>query len=176
MPNENAVIDLLSAAGESLFVARRLLRNLVGDEYAMSSEALVHAARMRTLLDIHEVDDKGVSSPELVDKIARFLMLRDGKLIDDFSPVDEQIRAWVTRLADPTAMAAEREIQLNEIQTMQNGTPKLDDNGIARSFIGALLEQDQDISVAKAAAAVIETGYLDRSPRDEFVTATSGFE
>jgi len=71
-PSERSVIKLLSAADESLFVARRTLRDLVEDKRALQIEALLHAARMDAQRKLHGMDfDFGNDQQENVEKIMR---------------------------------------------------------------------------------------------------------
>jgi hypothetical protein len=158
------MIRLISGGDKSLFVARRLLRDLVTDEQAMRFEALVHYARMRALMDIHEVDDYDVSSGELTRKIARFLMLRQGKLVDDLVDCDERIVYWVRRLADGDAQSTERQLIVSQTYDLMS-EPLLKRDQMALAFIQHLLLQGTDDEVAECAAEVLRTGYLDQQPQ-----------
>jgi hypothetical protein len=162
-PGGRSMIRLLSAADESLFVARRTLRDLVTDKQSSRLEALVHGARMRALLEAHEVDDYDVSSEELVAKISRFLMLRAGKLVDDLASSDEQIRHWVQRLADADAQSAELEQTLSRTRALADETPLKKDRE-AMNLIEHFLLEGGDDEIASDATEVLQTGYLDQQP------------
>lgn len=163
-PSERSVIKLLSAADESLFVARRTLRELVQDKRALQLEALLHAARMDALQQLHGMDfDFGDDRQENVEKIVRVLMLRDGKLIDDLSPSDDRIREVVTRFTDPRAAANERLKHLAQLQDVAAGTTDDRDRAVAE-YLPGHMGIDADDYNARLAADIIGSGYLDEKP------------
>ena len=164
-PSGRCVIRLLSGADSSLFVARRTLRELVADHRARRMEALVHAARMRALMESHQLDDYDVDPNEVVEKIERFLMLRGGKLIDDLDSTDDQIRDWVTRLADRVAQATDREQMLHEMDDFGSETAVAEGDHEAMAFIRHLLLDGTDDETAEIALEVLETGYLEEEPQ-----------
>jgi hypothetical protein len=164
-PSGRSIIRLLSAAGSSLFVARRTLRELVADHRARRLEALVHAARMRALMESHWLDDYGVDSDELIEKIGRFLMFREGKLIDDLDCSDEQIRRWVRWLADRAAQDADREKMLREMNELGGREAAIEGDRLAIEFIRYLLLDSTDDETAEIALEVIESGYLEEQPQ-----------
>lgn len=169
--SDRSVIRLLSAQDESLFVARRTIQELASDEMSLRAEALVHGARMRALLDLHNPDvlnpftsgvsgGPQVSGEPLVEQIMRFLMLAEGKLIDDLSPADEAIRAWVVRFSDAAAMNAVRDQYLAGVRDLRRQAKDPRDREMA-TFNEFLLSADVDIEVARDAAEVLAAGYLD---------------
>jgi hypothetical protein len=163
-PSERSVINLLSAADESLFVARRTLRELVEDRRALQMEALLHAARMNALQKLHGMDFQfGNDQHENIEKIMRVLLLIDGKLIDDLSPADDRIREGVARLTDPAAAAAERIEHLARIQDVAAGTTDDRDRAVAE-YLAGYMTIDADVYNARLAADIIERGYLDEKP------------
>jgi hypothetical protein len=164
-PSGRPVIRLLSAADSSLFVARRTLRDLVADHRARRLEALVHGARMRALMESHQLDDYDVDPQEVTEKIERFLMLRDGKLIDDLNCTDAQIRNWVRRLADRVAQAADREQILQQIDDLAGGAAIGEEDHQAMVFIRHLLLNDGDNETAEIALEVLNTRYLEEEPQ-----------
>lgn len=169
------IVRLLSAQEQSLFVARCTLRKLAANTTYQRFEALIHAARMRTLLDQHDFESIGaLSEAEMVDRITRFLMLRDGKLIDDFGDMDAQIRNWVMALADSNARTAERECLLYEVEDLPDDVVTLSDDTAALNFIATLIASDADEQIASDALEVLNAGYLDNAPNlDEFLARTA---
>ena len=154
-----------SAADENLFVARRTLRELVGDDHALRHEALVHGARMQALMEMHEVDDAvDMPSKERMEQILRFLMLREGKLVDDLVDVDSRIRRWVHRLAEAEGMTHQRERAIAALEGLARDSRDPRDQ-MAALFIERLLLEGDDEDVARDAADVIAAGYLDQSPQ-----------
>lgn len=92
-----------------------------------------------------------------------FLMLIDGKLIDDLSPADDRIRETVARLTDPAAAAAERIEHLARIQDVAAGTTDDRDRALAE-FLAGYTSIDADDYNARLAVDIIERGYLDEKP------------
>lgn len=163
-PNDRSVIRLLSAAEDSLFVARRSIRALVRNEQDLRREAFLQVARMQALMEIHEMDFNFDMSPnERVEKISRMLMLIDGKLIDDLSGADDRIRAWVGRFADPQNRNAQREEYRRKIQEVASAAAH-DEDRQAAFFTEAILSQDDAESLASDASDVLAVGYLDNHP------------
>lgn len=164
-PTARSVIKLLSAADQSLFVARRTLRELVEDKRALQWEALLHAVRMHALMELHEMDFAyAADRQETVEKMMRVLMLIDGKLIDDLSPADERIRAWVVRFAAVRDRSAERMEHLARLQEVSVETPHQSDRAVA-GFLTGFMSLDADEYNARLAASIIEHGYLDETPK-----------
>lgn len=164
-PSGRPVVRLLSAADSSLFVARRTLRDLVADDRARRLEALVHAARMRALMESHRTDDYDLDPEEVVEKIQRFLMLREGKLIDDLNSTDEQIQNWVRRLADGVTQAADREQTLQQIDDLTSRAMIGNEDCQAMTLIRRLLLNDGANETAEIALEVLDTDYLKEEPR-----------
>ena len=164
-PSGRSVIRLLSASDSSLFVARRTLRDLVTDHQARRLEVLVHAARMRALMESHQLDNYDVDPKEVTAKIERFLMLREGKLIDELNSTDEQIRNWVRRLADGIAQAAGREQILQQMDDLSSGAFVGREDRKAMMFIRDLLLNEKDNETAEVALEVLNTHYLEEEPQ-----------
>jgi hypothetical protein len=163
-PSGRSVIRLLSAADDSLFVARRTLRELVKDKRALQMEALLHAVRMQALKELHGMDfNYGTDRQENVDKIMRVLMLIEGKLIDDLSSVDGRIREWVARFADPRSMAAERAEHLDRLRDIDAEATHDADRAVAE-FLAGFMSLDADEYNARLAASILEHAYLDEQP------------
>lgn len=163
-PSGRSVIRLLSAAEDSLFVARRTLRSLVSDGDAMRFEAVVHAARMRALMDEHEVTTASdIDSPALVEEITRFLMLRDGKLVDDLGDLDVNIRTWVEHLADMALVEEEQQRVLRELRELA-AAAALEEDQSALAFIARMVDVGTDPETAQAASRLLRNGYLDQAP------------
>lgn len=160
-----SMIRLLSAADESLFVARRALRDLVSDVDSMRREASVHGARMRTLMESHEADfDEGDDPQERVERISRFLMLRAGKLVDDLADSDAEIRRWLNSFTDVDAQRDEQFRYLQATRELERAAP-LERDQEALRFIASLLSDGTAEEVARDAADVLASGYLEQRPR-----------
>ncbi|MCP3811356.1 hypothetical protein NLX62_03285 [Mycobacteriaceae bacterium Msp059] len=163
-PNERSVIKLLSAADESLFVARRTLRELVEDKRALQLEALLHSARMDALQKIHGMDfDLGGDPRERVEKMTRVLMYMDGKLIDDLAPADDRIREGVQRLSDRLGMANERMTRLAQMAELAGDTTDGQERALA-DYLAGYMSIDGDEYNARVATDIIDSGYLDEKP------------
>lgn len=163
-PSDRSVIGLLSAADTNLFVARRSLRELVEDDEARRSEVTVHGARIAALEEIHEVEDLDKLGPEeQVAQISRFLMLRDGKLVDDLTGADDLIRQWLVRMSDPAAMAAHLQKPFADLAEMMKDAKDPRDR-IAAAYISMLMASGWDEQSARDASAVLTSGYLDGTP------------
>lgn len=99
-----SLIPILAAARDSLFVARRSLRDLVDDERALVWEATIHAARMRAVMEAHDI--RGLPSTGEQDvsrRIEQLLLMRAGHLVDDLSPSDGDVMEWLRRIEDGRA-------------------------------------------------------------------------
>ena len=119
---------------------------------------------MHALMELHEMDfNFDMNRPERVEKISRILMLIDGKLVDDLSPADDRIRAWVARLAEPHTMGAHLEEYLDAARDVASAATHDDDRNAAL-FAESILNQDYDQSTARDAADVLTAGYLDNEP------------
>jgi hypothetical protein len=163
-PNERSVIKLLSAADDSLFVARRTLRELVEDKRALQLEALLHSARMDALQKLHGMDfDLGGDPRERVEKMTRVLMYMDGKLIDDFAPADDRIREGVQRLSDRLGMANERMTRLAQMAELAGDTTDEQERALA-DYLAGYMSIDGDEYNARVATDIIDSGYLDEKP------------
>lgn len=163
-PSGRSVIGLLSAADENLFVARRTLRELVIDDAALRHETTVHGARMAAIEEMHEVEDFDSLEPEeKVAQISRYLMLRNGKLVDDLAGADHLIRQWLVRMSDPEVMAARLEKPMADLAEMIQDARDPRDQ-MAAAYISMLMASGWDEQSARDAAAVLASGYLDGSP------------
>jgi hypothetical protein len=121
---------------------------------------------MQALMESHLLDGYTIVQEELVDKIARFLMLRQGKLVDDFRSTDRQICLWVERLADRAFLAANQEKMLHSIDEMISKRDILKpDERVASEFIRGLLSIDMDEETIEIALEILEAGYLEEDPQ-----------
>jgi len=163
-PSGRPMIRLLSAAEDSLFVARTTLRKLAADEDVLRFEAVVHAARMRALMAEHEITAAAnVDSQALVEEITRFLMLRDGKLVDDLGALDSSIRAWVEHLADATVVEEEHLRLQSDLRELAAAV-SLEHDQAALAFVGSLLHAGTDPTITQDAQEMLRSGYLERMP------------
>lgn len=101
--NTHSLIPILSAARDSLFVARRSLRNLAADERALTWEATIHSARMRAVLDAHDIRGLPAETPNISKRIEQLLLVRAGHIVDDLSPSDADIMEWLRCIEDGRA-------------------------------------------------------------------------
>jgi len=163
-PSDRSVIGLLSAADENLFGARHTLRELVEDDEALRLQTTLHGARTAALEEMHEVEDLDKLGPlEQVARMSRYLMLRNGKLVDDLAGADDLMKQWLVRMSDPEAMAARLEKPLAELaEMMQEANDPRDQ--MAAAYISVLIAGGWDEQSARDAAAVLASGYLDRRP------------
>lgn len=162
-PTERSMIRLLAAADCNLFVARRTLRTLASDEQAMRFEATIHAARMRTLIQSHDVGRAVGEQAGSVELISRLLMLRSGHLVDDLTASDESIQVWLRKLADGSAQAEE----IQELATMAQGLDQetmLEEDQQALMFTGAVVNDAAFIESTAVFNEVLESGYLRDEP------------
>jgi hypothetical protein len=116
-------------------------------------------------MESHQLDDYDVDPMEITEKIERFLMLREGKLIDDLNSTDEQIRNWVRRLADRVTQAADREQILQQMDDLASGAAFGGEDRQAIVFIRHLLLNDRDNETAEIALEVLNTRYLEEEPQ-----------
>lgn len=99
-----SLIPILSAAHDSLFVARRSLRDLAHDERARVWEATIHAARMRAVMEAHDCRGLPSTGPQDVSRrIEQLLLMRAGHLVDDLSPSNNDVMEWLRRIEDGRA-------------------------------------------------------------------------
>jgi hypothetical protein len=153
--NDRSVIRLLSGAEESLFVARRSLRTLVSNPLDLRREALLHGARMHALmeLEMRDIDDVVGNSDAMAEHISRYLMFRDGKIVDGLVNSDELIQMWLERFAYHDAMNAYRNQVVIDIRALREVQLERDQRtGI---LIEMLLTEGVDDDVAQAAAEVL---------------------
>ena len=99
----HSLIPILSAARDSLFVARRSLRDLIADERALVWEGTIHSARMRAVLEAHDIRGMPAETPDISKRIEQLLLVRAGHLVDDLSPSDADIMEWLRRIEDGRA-------------------------------------------------------------------------
>jgi hypothetical protein len=100
---------------------------------------------------------------EQVARMSRYLMLRNGKLVDDLAGADDLMKQWLVRMSDPEAMAARLEKPLAELaEMMQEANDPRDQ--MAAAYISVLIAGGWDEQSARDAAAVLASGYLDRRP------------
>ncbi len=112
----------------------------------------------------HEVAaSEDVDSQALVEEIARFLMLRDGKLVDDLGNLDASIRRWVEQLADATFLEAEQVRIQGDLHELV-GVASLEEDQAALSFVARLIGPGTDPATTQDAQEIVRSGYLDQAP------------
>ena len=95
-----SLIRVLTSEMDSLFVARRTLRDLVADPDARRFEAAIHAGRMRAVLEAHEIRMPLPSHEDASRRVLQSFMVRSGKLVDDLTPSDAHVIEWLRRIED----------------------------------------------------------------------------
>lgn len=160
-PAGRPMIRLMCAAEESLFVARYGLRKLAFDGAAILMESAIHFARMQSLMAAHDPTDLRPDDPHIVEKIQRFLMLKDGKLVDDLDSTDEDIRGWVARSADTDAQRAMWQQEIDKTRKLAAETPFEADRQ-ALQLIEAQLAEGFDEQQSLHSQLLLESGYMDR--------------
>lgn len=169
-PQDKSILGLLSAKEESLFVARRSLRTLSGDASSQRFEALIHTARMRALMELNASEPSALSamsSEQRIEEIKRVLMLGEGKLVDDLTPIDDLIRTWVGRLAIASQMQSERELYLREVNSLSQVISD-DKDRSAAEFLASVLQTGSEEEDGRYAREVLGTGYLDDASHIQF--------
>jgi hypothetical protein len=87
-----------------MFVARRSLRDLADDKQALIWEATIHAARMRAVMESHDVRGLPTTGEQDVPRrIEQLILMRMGHLVNDLSPSDGTVIEWLRRIEDGRA-------------------------------------------------------------------------
>jgi hypothetical protein len=165
-----ALLDVLAFRRDSLFVARRSLRDLARDETALGYEAAIHAARMRAVMEAHEVGilpKKGRlpgNSEEAIRIITRGLMLRDGHLLDELDASDEQIVSWLRRVGDPEYWREEAADARRLFEEFQGHDLSPADRQIT-DMLDTIFTEAAPPEHVRAIEEVFSTGYLNDEPR-----------
>jgi len=163
------LLDRLAGVRDSLFVARRSLRDLVADPRTPDFEAAIHAARMRTVLETSGVllppDPSAAVHPDALQaRIERGVMVRDGFLIEELPGSDALLRSWLSRLGEPQFRRHEATNLLENLQALRNELAP----GSAESEIMDLVESVVEIEAPEehlaAVAEMMALDYLETSP------------
>jgi hypothetical protein len=159
-----SLIPILSAARDSLFVARRSLRDLAQDERARVWEATIHAARMRAVMEAHDVRGLPSTGPQDVSRrIEQLLLMRAGHLVDDLSPSNNDVLEWLRRIEDGRANL--------EVHALRDGLAalapdvKLDGDRAVIAILRALAEVTDFSDDAGNVSEMFTRGYLSSAPR-----------
>jgi hypothetical protein len=159
-----SLIPILSAARDSMFVARRSLRDLADDERALIWEATIHAARMRAVMEAHDVRGLPTTGEQDVSRrIEQLILMRMGHLVDDLSPSDATVIDWLRRIEDGRANLE----GLGLRDGIASLAPKLTLDG-DRQIIAMLryFAETTDFSDdARNVTEMFEQGYLATAPR-----------
>jgi hypothetical protein len=155
------LLEMLGGRRTSLFVARRTLREVASDFRVRLFEATIHAARMRAVMDSHQLGQLGpeTTPDERMHLIEEQLMLRDGHLVDDLDASDETIREWVTRLGDPEhwKSGAARERALGE---QLSGSTGLSEELL--EFLDSTIQAAAPPQHLAATQDILSSGYLNQ--------------
>ena len=159
---ERSFIPLLSAARDSLFVARRSLRDLVGDDDAWRYEVALHTARMRAVMESHDIVGLPPPGPGVSHRIKQLLLVRSGHLVDDLAPSDTHLMEWLRRLQDGRA-DLERQATLVAAGELQPLIVWPEDQQVNRLIRGMLAEGDLR-DEAHVVDELMDCGYLMQAP------------
>jgi hypothetical protein len=160
-----SLIRVLTSETDSLFVARRSLRDLVADPAARRFEAAIHAGRMRAVLEAHEIGMPLPSKEDASRRILQLFMVRSGKLVDDLTPSHAQVIEWLRRIEDGRSLL--------EVAAMRDGLRAMapdirlpEDLPIARLLdqIAANAEED-NAHQASIVGEIFAGRYLNDRPR-----------
>jgi hypothetical protein len=153
-----ALLDLLAARRDSLFAARRTLRDLVGDFRARLLESTIHAARMRVSMDLPDLNRLPTDSNELSQLMTRSLLVRKGALLQDLDASDAEIKDWIERLGDPDHWEQEAKArhELFADAMPQEGTQERD----VLDLIDARVEGGAPEIHLLATGDILKSGYL----------------
>ncbi|OZD82496.1 hypothetical protein CH272_04590 [Rhodococcus sp. 05-340-1] len=108
-----------------------------------------------------------MSSEQRIEEIKRVLMLGEGKLVDDLTPIDDLIRTWVGRLAIASQMQSERELYLREVNSLSQVISD-DKDRSAAEFLASVLQTGSEEEDGRYAREVLGTGYLDDASHIQF--------
>jgi hypothetical protein len=160
----SSLLDLLAARRSSLFMARRSLRDIVGDRDARSYEASIHASRMRATMDAHHVGPFPDDQEELLGAITRITMLSAGHLLDELDASDEVIVEWLHKLGNPEHWREEAAKARQMLENARGRALRGNERQIA-SMLDAILSQAAPPAHISATQAIFENGYLRETPR-----------
>jgi hypothetical protein len=162
-----ALLELLSGRRDSLFAARWPLRIVAKDLGIRLKEATIHAARMRAVMDAHEVwqlpTPGTLDSAEVQERIMKSMKLRMGHLVDELDVSDSQIRDWMAKLGDPEHWrkeAAHHRAMAEEAIRESRGIGAKDREVF--DYLDSLLEEAAPPQHILATRDMLEGGYLDR--------------
>lgn len=97
-----ALLEVLAARRDSLFAARRPLRELADSFRFRLCEATIHAARMRAMMEAHDIASIPAPDEKInIGRIEKSMMLRDGHLVEDLNASDADIKRWLATQGDP---------------------------------------------------------------------------
>jgi hypothetical protein len=159
-----SVIRILTAESDSLFVARRSLRDLAADDSAQDHEVTIHGGRMHALMSSHEVGVRPFDRGDVSKRILKSFMLRSGHLIDDLSPSDAQIIDGLRQIEDGRVLAEYAAMRKGLLDMMLEAKIP-GDLEAAKMLYGSALRTELDHPAQAAAVAkVFCSGYLSASP------------
>jgi hypothetical protein len=162
-----ALLDILAAHRSSLFVARHSLRAVASSIKFRFLEATIHGARIRAVMDAHEVakiPEAAASGDrdEVMRLIQRSLLLRSGHIVQELDESDATIRNWLALLGDPEYWEAERERNRALLLDAASGTAFDEKAQQVADFLDPIISQGAPPSHIAATADLFETGYLGR--------------
>jgi hypothetical protein len=161
-----ALLDILAARRDSLFVARRTLREVAWNIKWRFYEATIHAARIRAVMDAHGVMGipPGIASGDseaAIHFIQQSMMLREGHIVQELDESDEVIRRWLELLGDPEHWERERADHRALLEEMTSGTPLDARSRELADYLDSVIDQAAPPSHILATRDILETGYLD---------------
>lgn len=161
-----APLEVLSGRRSSLFAARHSLRELVADFRLRLFEGKIHAARMRAVLDAHEVVKPWPTEGEEVKRpILRLLMLRSGHIVDELDASDERITHWLRIGGDPASWAAEAVHWRTRAASWTAGKSVSDSDRAIYQLLDTQISHGAPPQHIAATRDILAGGYLDRGLR-----------
>jgi hypothetical protein len=156
-----ARLEVLSGQRDSLFVCRHAIRALPWEIRARIYEAVIHAARMRTVMAAHGLFAMPAEDEDdaelMTERILQSFLVRGGHLVQDLDASDTDITTWVERLGILEGWKEERAL-LPEV------TPHGGGGRAVKELLDAVMASAEDPPARHflATAALLEEGYLQR--------------
>jgi hypothetical protein len=157
-----SLIPILSGARDSLFVARRSLRDLAADERARVWEATIHAARMRAVMEAHDISGLPSNEQDVSRRIEQLLLMRSGHLVDDLSPSEADIMEWLRRIED--GRANQEVHRLRDALTSLRPDIALDNDRQVAAMLSAVAHAADFSDDAVNVTDLLRSGYLANAP------------
>jgi len=163
--NASALLDILAGRRDSLFAARRSLRDLTPDLRARVFESTIHTSRMRVIMNAHDIGLVAADEKEAIEVITKSFMLRNGHLLQDLDASDEDIRHWIGELADPTVWQAEAAKWRGLVEEAMGTRPLTGRDRALADYLDSVVSEAVPRIHLAATRDLLSTGYLDDRPQ-----------